>query len=563
MKKLLALLLAALMLVSSATVALADAGSEPDWTQYNELIAQIKAETDFAAREALMHNAEDILMGTGALVPIYYYNDLYMMKEGIEGYYDNMYNTKFFMHATNGDADTLRLQLASEPDRLDPALNSTTDGASLAANSFGGLYTYAADGQPAPHFAESHEISEDGLTWTFKLREGLVWSNGDPLTAADFVYSWNRAINPETAADYAYMLGVIAANEDGTLKVAGSEDGLTLTVGLNAPCAYFLDLAAFPTFFPVHQATVESAPGFKDADGKVLDAGAWATEAGFVSCGAYMLESWTHNQSMTYVKNPNYSDAENVKLEKLEFMLSADDAVIYAAYNAGDLDFIDTVPSDAIKDLMESGNPEFHVVDNLGTYYLIFNVKSPLFDGMTADQASATRRAISMLIDREYIIDTVAQTGQKLATSFIPAGMLDGQGGVFKANDDVYSFPVADAEGYYAEEPDVEGALALLEEAGFVIENGMLSAQTPFSFEYLTNPGTGHEGIAQCIQQDLAMVGIEMTIKTSEWDVFLNERKDGNFDVARNGWIADFNDPINMLEMWITESGNNDAQFGR
>jgi len=266
---------------------------------------------------------------------------------------------------------------------------------------------------------------------------------------------------------------------------------------------------------------------------------------------------------MVYVKNPNYFDAENVKLERLEFMLSADDAVIYAAYNAGNLDFIDTVPTDAIQTLLAEQNPEFNVVDQLGTYYMIFNVKSPMFDGLTAEQAANVRKGISLLIDRQYIIDTVAQTGQKLATSFIPAGMLDGNGGVFKANDEKYTYPVPEAEGYYGLEPDVEGAIALLETAGYKFENGMLSAETPLSFEYLTNPSTGHEGIAQCMQQDLAAVGIEMTIKTSEWDVFLNERKDGHYDVARNGWIADFNDPINMLEMWTTESGNNDAQFGR
>jgi peptide/nickel transport system substrate-binding protein/oligopeptide transport system substrate-binding protein len=225
MKKLLALVLAVLMIVAGAT-ALADPGSEPDWTEYNALIAEIKATTDFAYREELMHKAEDILMGTGAIVPIYYYNDLYMQKEGIEGFYANLYGTKFFMYTTFGDAKTLRINLASEPDRLDPALNSSVDGACLAANSFGGLYTYDANGQLAPHFATGYEISEDGLTWTFTLREGLKWSNGDPLTAKDFVYSWNRAVNPDTAADYAYMLGGIAKNDDGTLKVSASEDGL-------------------------------------------------------------------------------------------------------------------------------------------------------------------------------------------------------------------------------------------------------------------------------------------------------------------------------------------------
>ena len=565
MKKLLAMLLAALMLLGCVS-ALADEGSEPDWAEYDALIAQIKASTDFVEREALMHEAEDILMGTGAIVPLYYYNDIYMKRDTVEGFYANLYGTKYFMHASNGDSDTLRMQLASEPDRLDPALNSTVDGATLAANTFGGLYTYDENGQTAPNFATGYTVSDDGLTYTFTMREGLMWSDGTPLTAKDFEYSWKRAADPETAADYAYMFnGIDGYGTEEGLNVTASEDGTTLTVVLSAPCAYMLDLMAFPTFFAVQQACVEGAAGYKDEDGNVLDAGAWATEAGFVSSGAYMLESWVHNESMVYVKNPNYWDAENVKIERLELMLSADDAVVFAAYEAGDLDFIDTVPSDEIQNLL-GVRDDCYLIDNLGTYYVSFNVKSPLFDGLTVEQAANVRTALSLLIDRQYLVDTVAQCGQQLANTFIPAGMLDGNGGEFRVNDDTYTFPDEENTGYFGFDlaANTEKARELLETAGYVFdENGMLSAQTPLSFEYLTNTGTGHEGIAQCVQQDLALLGINMTIRTVEWDVFLNERKDGNYDIARNGWLADFNDPINMLEMWTTESGNNDCQFGR
>ena len=450
---------------------------------------------------------------------------------------------------------TLRLQLASEPDRLDPALNSSVDGACLASASFGGLYTYDAEGIPTPNFAEGYTISADGLTYTFTLKEGLKWSDGSDLTAADFEYSWKRAANPFTGADYAYMFSGIAGYGDAdpeALQVKA--EGNTLTVTLVAPCAYMLDLMAFPTFFAVKQDQVEAAAGFKDDAGNIVDAGAWALEAGFVSSGPFMLESWSHNESMVYVKNPYFWDAENVKLEKLEFMLSADDVAIYAAYRAGDLDFIDTVPTDEIQTLLSTADPEFYTVSELGTYYVCFNVKSPLYEGKTAEQAAAMRRAFSALIDREYIVETVGQTGQVPATSFIPVGMLDGNGGVFHETNET---------AYGKTTPDVEAAIALLESAGYVFENGMLSASTPISFEYLINESTGHVAIAECIQQDLAAIGINMTIKTVDWDTLLAERKAGNFDVSRNGWIADFNDPINMLEMWITDSGNNDAQLGR
>ena len=156
-----------------------------------------------------------------------------------------------------------------------------------------------------------------------------------------------------------------------------------------------------------------------------------------------------------------------MKLETLEFMLSADDTAIYAAYNSDDLDFIDTVPNDEIQSLLE--NPEFHIVDELGTYYICFNVKSDLFAGKTVEQAAAMRKAFSKLIDRQYIIDTVGQTGQKIATAFIPEGMADGNGGIFKANDDAYTYPDAEAVGYYGEEVDTEGAIELLKTAGLTV----------------------------------------------------------------------------------------------
>lgn len=561
MKKLLATLMAMLMLVAAAVPALADEGSEPDWSEYNALIAEIKSTTDLVHREELMHKAEDMLMNTGCIVPLYHYNDVYMMKENITGVYSNLFGNKFFMYAGKGDETTLKVNLASEPDKLDPALNTTADGGCLAINSFSGLYTFDKDGNLVPALADSYTLSEDGLTYTFTLKDDLKWSDGSALTAADLEYSWKRAANPETAADYSYMFNGIKGYPD-ALAVSASEDGKQFTVELNAPCAYFLDLCAFPTFIPVKQEAVESAKGYKDENGEILNPGAWATEAGFVSNGAYTLTEWKHNESMIYTKNPYWYDADSVKIEKIEFMLSADDTAIYAAYQAGDLDFADSIPTDEIATLIEAKNPEFYIVDQLGTYYVCFNVKSDMFAGKTVEEAAAMRKAMSLLIDRQYIIDTVGQTGQKLATSFIPVGMMDGHGGVFKTNDDAYTYAVED--GYYGAEVDTEGAIALLKSAGYKFdENGMLSEETPISFEYLTNEGSGHVAIAECLQQDFAAIGIDMTIRTCQWNVFLNDRKVGNYDIARNGWISDFNDPINMLEMWETDSGNNDIQFGR
>ncbi len=536
----------------------ADAVDPLNWDGFNSLIQEIKTTTDYTEREAMMHEAEDMLMETGALLPLYYYNDIYLQKANVSNIYSNLYGFKYFQFAQT-DADTLRINLASEPDYLDPALNSSVDGACLAVNSFAGLYTYDADGSLQPDLAADVSVSDDGLTYTVTLLPDLKWSDGSELNANDFVYSWNRAVAPETAADYSYMFDAIQANDDGTLNVTASEDGQSLTIVLNAPCAYFLDLLAFPAYYPVKQSEVESAADWE------TNPGAWCQEAGFVSNGAYTLSEWSHDESMTYVKNPYYHRADEVKVEKLQMMLSADDTAIYAAYNAGDLDFADTVPTDEIQSLLD--NPEFHIVDNLGTYYVCFNVKSPLFEGKTPAQANAMRRAFALLVDRDYIVENIGQTGQQPANTFIPAGMADGNGGVFKANDDAYTYPNEATEGYYdpeAFDENLDEAIELLKSAGYEFtDDGMLSEETPITFEYLTNEGTAHVAIAESLQQDFAAVGINMTIKTVDWNVFLEERKAGNYDIARNGWLADFNDPINMLEMWTTDSGNNDCQFGR
>ena len=536
--------------------AIADGKSAPDWSEYEALIKEIKTTTDVENRVALMHKAEDILMGTAAVIPIYYYNDLYLQKTDVEGIYSNLFGFKFFQFATC-PRDVLKINLASEPAKVDPALNSSVDGACLAVNMFEGLYTYDANGDLQPALAENTEVSEDGLTYTFTLRDGLKWSGGTDLTAKDFEYAWKRAAAPETGADYGYMFDAIATTADGALDVTASEDGKTLTVNLVAPCAYFLDLAAFPAYLPVPQAQVEAAAGWE------TNPGAWAAEAGFVTNGAYTMTAWTHEESIVLTKNDNYYRADEVTIPEIDLMLSADDTAILSAYNAGNLDFADTVPTNEIASLM--GNPDFHVIDNLGTYYAAFNVNSPIFDGKTVDQAIAMRKAFAILIDRPYIVETVGQTGQKVATSYIPAGMADGNGGVFKENGAAYNFPVGD--GYYPEDVAdnaIDEAIALLEYAGYEFDdNGMLSADTPIKITYLTNDGTGHIGVAQIMQQDFAEIGIQMEIDTREWNVFLDERKQGNFDFAREGWLADFNDPINMLEMWTTDSGNNDCQFGR
>lgn len=517
-----------------------------DWSEYDALIEQIRTESDLAKRAELMHQAEDMLMDTWCVIPLYYYNDPYMVKDYVDGIYTTVEGMKYFYNAKmNNGASALNLWMASEPDHIDPALNSTVDGGCLAVNSFEGLMRYNAKGELEPACAESYEVSEDGLTYTFTLRDGLKWSNGDDLDATDFVYSWKRAAAPETAADYSYLCEVFPSFDYdkglGDEDVVASEDGKTLTVKLKTVCPYFLDLCAFPFFFPVDEEVVE---GNSD----------WANDASdkFVTNGAYTLKSWKHDSSMVYEKNPSYWDADNVTVDTLNVMLTSDDVTAYTAYQNGDLDFIDSVPTAEMQAAMATS--EFKIAANLGTYYAGFNINSKLYEelGLNEEQATVFRHAIALLIDRQYICDTIGQTGQEPATTFIPVGCSDGNGGEFK-NKDYYG---TDYEANVAE------AKSLLESIG-LFDTASDSLTQTIEFTYLTNNSEGNVKIAEAIQADLSTIGINLKIDQQEWNVFLNSRKDGQFDFAREGWVMDYNDPINMLEMCTTDSGNNDCQFGR
>ena len=528
-----------------------------EWAAYDDLIKQIKSATDMDKREAMMHEAEDMLMNTWATIPLYYYNDHYMQKENIQGIYANPNTQKFFWKATGMKDKTLRICLASEPEYLDPTMCTATDNMTNAHASFIGLMNYNEKGELYPEMAESYEISDDKLTFTFKIKPGLKWSDGEVLDANDIVYSWNRAVKPETTCAYEYLFAGIEGYEEKKLNIQASEDGLTFTVKLTAPCAYFLDLCSFPTFFPVPQQAVEAADE--------TNPGSWAMEPGFPVSGPFITESWKHNESLVYAKNPNFYRTSEQTVDRLEFMLSANDSAIFTAYKSGNLDFIENVAPDELDAVL--GTPEFHILDQMGPYYMSFNVTSPLFAGKTVQQAADMRHAIALLIDRDYIVSNISKTGQKIANTFVPPVCADGHGGEFRQNNDGYEYPEAEDLGYFKlaySDEKVEQARELLKGAGYEFgDDGMLSADTPLSFEYMTNEMASHVAIAQAIQQDLAVLGIDMKIKNVDWNLFLADRHNGKYDVARHGWTSDYNDPINFLELFATDSVNNDAQIGR
>ena len=454
------------------------------------------------------------------------------------------------------DSSCLNISIASEPRHLDPALTLNISDATLALNSFEGLYRYDENGDLEPACAISCELSEDGKTYTFTMREGLKWSNGDSLDARDFVYSWKRLADPETAAGYGYLCEIFgdAYDPDRGLSddaVVASEDGKTLTVTLDTVCPYFLELTAFPVFYPVYQKSVEETAS------QTEPAGTWSQEAGdsFVCNGAYQPKKWKHDFSLVYSKNPNYWDAENVSIDTLNFMLTENTVSSYTAYESGDLDFCYNVPTDDIQAV--SNTEEFHTVDCLGTMFLVFNYNSSIYGrlGLDEEEAKVFRHAINLLIDRQYIADALGQTGQQAADTLIPRAASDGNDGIFEDGFEGYY----DAEDY---EGNVEQAKELLASIGLWDQKkGKLTRKVSFSF--MTMNSEMRRKLAEAIQGDLAEIGIDLVIDTQEYNVFLDYMKKGRYDFAFWSWTMDYNDPINMLETCESKSGNNVMHLGQ
>ena len=432
----------------------------------------------------------------------------------------------------------LKVQVGPDPETVDPALNSAIDGGNMILHAFEGLLTLDENGQLKEGQAESWETSEDGLTWTFHLRDGLKWSDGTDLTAKDFVYSWQRVCDPNVAAPYAEtVLGMVKGYDE---AIAGditkldvqAPDEKTVVVNLANPCSYFGELAAFATLNPVQQATVEA------------NGDAWATSADtYISNGPFMMTEWVPGSHITFSKNPNYWNAEAIKLDKLEFELIEDSNAAYSAYTSGEVDMIKDVPTEEIPSLQ--GNDDFHVDPIIGTYYISLNLQKEYF------QDARVRKALSLAIDRNYVANTLMQGTYSPASSIVGPGWLDTDGSSFAENANGGT-PYIDNDNFDA---NLEEAKKLLEEAGY--PNGEGFPQ----IEYTTNDSGYHKVVAEYLQQAWAAIGIDLKVNIVEWASFTPMRRNGEFDVARNGWVGDYTDPSNILELFCTTNGNNDGKY--
>ena len=445
--------------------------------------------------------------------------------------------------STAGGVNTagFTVQYGSNPETLDPALNSAVDGANTIITIFEPLLLINENNEVVGGQAESWEASEDGLTWTFTMRDGLKWSDGTDLNAKDFEYSFKRMVDPDTAAPYAETcLSMIdgfdaaQAGDPDALNVKASDDGKTLTIVLSYPCSYFDKMAAFAAMSPVQQATVEA------------NGDSWCTSADtFVSNGPYMITDWTPSERIVLSKNPNYVggwDNSKIVSDTITLLLLEDSSASFAAYNSGEAVLIKDVPTDEIPSLTKAEDGgDFYVDTILGTYYVSLNLQRDAF------KDAKVRKALSLAIDRDYVANTIMQGTYTTADSIVGPGIVD-ESGYFHDNGNA-PYISADYEANLAE------AKKLLEEAGYPNGEGYPT------IEYSTNDAGYHVPLAEYLQQTWGDLGITLTISKMEWSAFTAARRAGEYDVARNGWVMDYNDPSNMLDLFCTSNGNNDGKY--
>ena len=444
------------------------------------------------------------------------------------------------------------VQYGSNPETLDPALNSAVDGGNTIITVFETLLIINENNEAVPGQAESWTTSEDGLTWTFTMRDGLKWSDGTDLNAKDFEYSFKRMANPDTAAPYAETcLGMIDGFEEAAgfpdadgnptvepnldaLNVKASDDGKTLTIVLAYPCSYFDKIVAFAAMSPVQKATVEA------------NGDAWCTSPDTYVCnGPFMITEWTPSERIVLTKNPNYVggwDSSKIVSESITLLLLEDSSASFAAYNSGEAQLIKDVPTDEIPSLTKAEDGgDFYVDTILGTYYVSLNLKRDAF------KDAKVRRALSLAIDRDYVANTIMQGTYSTADSIVGPGIVD-ENGYFHDNGNA-PYISADYEANLAE------AKKLLADAGYPNGEGYPT------LEYSTNDAGYHVPLAEYLQQAWSDLGITLTINKMEWSSFTAARRAGEYDVARNGWVMDYNDPSNMLDLFCSGNGNNDGKY--
>jgi oligopeptide transport system substrate-binding protein len=430
------------------------------------------------------------------------------------------------------DVQELHLIIGDEPPTLDSSKATDTISFLLFNNAMEGLMRIGEDNKPIPGIAESFDVNSEGTSYTFHLRDAK-WSDGSPVTAKDFEYAWKRALDPATAATYAYIMYFIkGAEEYNTGKSTDPNsvgvkalDDKTLQVDLTAPAPFFVGLTAFGTFMPLKEEYVKTQ-GDK-----------YATEAGnLLFNGPFVISDWAHDQSVTLAKNPNYWDANTVKLEKITFDVIKDVNTAVSLYEAGDIDRAG-LSSDQVD--IYKNDPNFFTTNQLATSYLAFNTtKSPL------DNVKI-RHALSAAIDRQAFVDAILNNGSTPAEGYVPPG-IPGLNDTFRAE-----------SGNLIVSGDVEYAKKMLQEGLAELKLDKLPELHLLTSDSDTVKKAG-EVMKEMWRQNL---GVDVVLDQVPFKERLKRGREGNFDIVLSGWFADFNDPVNFLDMFVTDGGFNDPQY--
>jgi oligopeptide transport system substrate-binding protein len=420
---------------------------------------------------------------------------------------------------------------SADPESLDPHKVETVYEAHILRDIFEGLVMQDAKADLIPGAAESWTVSDDGTVYTFKIREDAVWSNGDPVTADDFVYSFQRLQNPETAAAYASMLYVIKnAEAVNTGKAKPEELGVkaidpkTLEVTLNAPTPYFLEMLTHQSSYPVHKASVESLGD------------EWVKPGNLVSNGAFTLAEFVPGDHVKIVKNPKFHDAENVKLDVVNFYPTEDRSTAVKRFEAGELDSNDDIPTEQLDDLRARFGDQIKVGPYLGTYYYAMKWNKEPWNN------TKLRQAISMAIDRDFLAEKVWANSMIPAYGMVPPGIE----GYTSAEADYADMDQIDRE---------DAAQKILTELGYGPDN-------PLKMEIRYNTSENHKNTAVAIQEQLKPLGVEVTLLNTDTKThYAHLEAKGDFDTARAGWIADYKDPESFLGISQAASGNNYSDY--
>lgn len=425
----------------------------------------------------------------------------------------------------------------NNPDTIDPTLAYENNGIMVITNAFEGLVEMDEAGEPVPAVAESWKANDDYSEYVFNLRKDAKWSDGKPVTAHDFVYSWRRAANPETASEFAYFMyylkngeavnyGEMPVEELGVVAV----DDYTLKVTLEEPINYIYHIFAFPTYFPVREDVVTADPEKWSLEGST-----------YISNGPYVMKEWKQNESITLLKNEHYWAKDQVKLDQVDLTIINDSNTALVAYESGQIDGSYSVPSTEIPRLLVE-NSEFYLHPSLIIEYLEFNSTAAPFDDIRV------RQAFSYAINRQDITDKITLGGEKPAVGLVPFGI--GLGGSdFRESGGTYGIKV-DAS-------NLDEARALLAEAGYPNGEGLP--------EIVLNirSGGGNQRLGEALmemwKENLGVDNVKLL--PQEAKVHYADLSAGNFQFGVAGWMADYPHPMSFLDMWMTGSGYNNTQF--